>query len=63
MQGGSNASKTARGMTITSGELDEHGKCIVPRPSYHDGGGSSNAFPRSALPTSEQADQMQYDNM
>jgi hypothetical protein len=63
MDGGLSISKTASGMTITSGVLDEHGKCIVPRSSHHDGGDSSSAYPRPALLTSEQADQMQYDAM
>jgi hypothetical protein len=50
-------------MTITSGVLDEHGKCIVPRSRHRDGGGSSNDPRRQALLTNEQADQVQYDAM
>jgi hypothetical protein len=63
MNGGLSTSKTASGMTITSGVLDEYGKCIVPRSSHHDDGGSSSAYPRPAILTSEQAGQIQYDAM
>jgi hypothetical protein len=60
---GSNTSKTASGVTITSGVLDEHGKCIVPRSSRRDGGGSSSDYLQPAPITHEQADQIQYDAM
>jgi hypothetical protein len=63
MNGGSNTSKTASGMTITSGVLDEHRKCIVPRSSHRDGGGSPSDVLQPAPMTNEQADQFQYDAM
>jgi hypothetical protein len=63
MNGGLNTSKTASGMTITSGVLDEHGQCIVPRSSHPDGGGSPSDCPQPAPLTNEQADQIQYDAM
>jgi hypothetical protein len=63
MNGGLNTSKTASGMTITSGVLDEHGKCIVPRSSHRDAGGSPSDCPQPAPMMNEQADQIQYDAM
>jgi hypothetical protein len=63
MNGGLSTSKTASGMTITLGVLDEHGKCIVPRSRHRDGGGLSIDPIQLAPLTNEQADQIQYDAM
>jgi hypothetical protein len=58
--GGLSPSKTASGMALTSGELDEHGKCIVPRSSRRDGGCASGAYPGPAPQMAGQGDQIPY---
>jgi hypothetical protein len=58
--GGLSPSKTASGMALTSGELDEHGKCIVPRSSHRDGGCASGDYPGPASQMTGQGDQIPY---
>jgi hypothetical protein len=45
-------------MTLTSGDLDEHRKCIVPRSSHRDGGGASGVSPGFAPQKEGHGDQI-----